>query len=62
MGKTQYIDDIILNNNSLIGEVFYSPYSHAEILNIDISEALKIDGVEAIVTAKDIPEIGRAHV
>lgn len=57
MGKTQYIDDIILNNNSLIGEVFYSPYSHAEILNIDISEALKIDGVEAIVTAKDIPGI-----
>ena len=31
-----------------------SPYSHAKILKINISEALKLDGVEAVLTGEDV--------
>src|SRR5207249_7996619 len=33
--------------------IFRSPYSHAEILEVDISEAQKLPGVKAIVTGAD---------
>ncbi|MBN2426521.1 MAG: xanthine dehydrogenase family protein [Calditrichaceae bacterium] len=41
--------------HQLYGCVKYADYPHAEILNIDISEALKINGVEAVLTYKDVP-------
>src|SRR5208282_4906736 len=37
----------------LAGRIFRSPYSHAEILNVDVSEAAKMPGVKAIVTGAD---------
>jgi carbon-monoxide dehydrogenase large subunit len=36
-------------------KVLRSPYAHARILNIDISEARAISGVAAVLTGKDIP-------
>ena len=41
----------------LIGKVLRSPYAHAKIKDIDVSEAKKMDGVEAIITYKDLPNI-----
>ena len=38
---------------TLAGRIFRSPYSHAEILEVDVSEALKLPGVKAIVTGAD---------
>ena len=35
------------------GASIRSPYSHAEILEVDVSEALKVPGVKAIVTGAD---------
>jgi Aerobic-type carbon monoxide dehydrogenase, small subunit CoxS/CutS homologs len=37
----------------LAGRIFRSPYSHAEILDVDVSEAEKLPGVKAIVTGAD---------
>ena len=37
----------------LAGHIYRSPYAHGEIIDVDISEALKIPGVIAIVTGAD---------
>ena len=37
----------------LAGRIYRSPYAHAEIIEVDISEALKLPGVLAIVTGAD---------
>ena len=42
-------------DNMLWGATLRSPHPYARIVSIDIQEALKIDGVEAIVTADDVP-------
>jgi carbon-monoxide dehydrogenase large subunit len=39
---------------TLWGKVLRSPYSHARILNIDVTRAKNLPGVKAIVTAEDI--------
>ena len=41
----------------LYGKLLGSPHAHAKILNIDISEALKIPGVVDVITAKDVPDL-----
>jgi xanthine dehydrogenase large subunit len=54
-GESVYINDLLVNEQLLLGKVVYSPYAHARILGIDSSEALKIKGIHAILTAADIP-------
>lgn len=39
----------------LYGKVLRSPYAHARILGIDVTAALKLPGVRAVVTAQDLP-------
>jgi CO/xanthine dehydrogenase Mo-binding subunit len=41
----------------LTGRVKRSPHAHAQILKIDISKALALPGVKAIVTSADFPEM-----
>ena len=51
-GRAKYPADLILPG-MLAGRIFRSPYSHAEILEIDVAEAAKLPGVKAIVTGAD---------
>src|SRR3974390_2049320 len=51
-GGAKYTADLIVPG-MLAGRIFRSPYSHAEILDVDISEAMKLPGVKAIVTGAD---------
>jgi 4-hydroxybenzoyl-CoA reductase subunit alpha len=51
-GRAKYTADLIAPN-MLAGRIFRSPYSHAEILEVDVSEAAKLPGVKAIVTGAD---------
>ena len=51
-GRAKYTADLILPG-MLAGRIFRSPYSHAEILEIDVAEAAKLPGVKAIVTDAD---------
>ncbi|MGB0112712.1 MAG: xanthine dehydrogenase subunit D [Ilumatobacteraceae bacterium] len=39
----------------LWGSTLRSPHPHARIVSIDLSAAWKIDGVEAVITAEDVP-------
>ena len=52
-GKGEYIDDLVLPGMLWL-DIVRSPYAHAKILNIDSSEALKVPGVAAVVTGKDL--------
>src|SRR5580704_13841415 len=51
-GRAKYTADI-LAPGMLAGRIYRSPYSHAEILAVDISEASKLPGVRAIVIGAD---------
>lgn len=54
-GKAQYADDIHVHN-ALVCSFLRSPFPHAIIEDINISQALKINGVKYIVTGKELPE------
>src|SRR5258708_5082655 len=51
-GRARYTADII-KPGTLAGRIFRSPYSHGEIVAVDISQAAKLPGVKAIVTGAD---------
>jgi xanthine dehydrogenase molybdenum-binding subunit len=42
----------------LHGRILRSPHAHAKIRNIDVSAAARLPGVEAVVTAADMPNPG----
>lgn len=51
-GQAQYTTDVHLEGQ-LVGKILRSPHPHARILNIDLSEAAKMAGVEAAVALSD---------
>jgi len=53
-GELKYADDLYFEN-MLFTKVLRSEYPHAKILDIDISEALKVEGVFTVLTADDVP-------
>ena len=55
IGKGVYGIDLMLKDQ-LHGAILRSQYAHAKIVSIDTSEAKKIPGVHAVVTAADAPE------
>ncbi len=54
-GESVYINDMEGGSRMLYGHVVYSPHAHARILSCNIEEALKVNGVHAVLTAGDIP-------
>ena len=56
-GKGHYVDDISMPGMLFLSLV-RSPYPHAEIKSIDISEAMKVPGVKAVITGKDLEAAG----
>ncbi len=55
-GKPLFCDDIDIPG-LLHGKIVFSPYAHARIKDINIKDALKVKGVEAILTYKDLPRV-----
>ena len=53
MGQGLYVDDVNLSNMLHVAFV-RSPYAHARLNNIDVSQALKREGVVAVYTASDL--------
>ena len=51
-GEGKYVDDIT-SQGQLFGMVFRSPYAHARMSNLDVSEARNVAGVVAVYTATD---------
>ncbi len=54
-GKSIYLDDIPVRQNTLYAAVFDATVGHAKIKKLDVSEAEKTPGVFAVLTYKDIP-------
>jgi CO/xanthine dehydrogenase Mo-binding subunit len=63
VGKGVYGIDLMLKDQ-LHGMILRSQYAHAKIVSIDTSEAKKIPGVHAVVTAADAPNVryGRSYI
>lgn len=55
-GVAKYGADISFPN-MLFGKILRSQYAHAKILKIDTSEAKKLPGVKAVITAYDMPDV-----
>uniref|UniRef100_Q07LN6 Xanthine dehydrogenase, molybdenum binding subunit apoprotein n=1 Tax=Rhodopseudomonas palustris (strain BisA53) TaxID=316055 RepID=Q07LN6_RHOP5 len=53
-GRTRYVHDINLPGQ-LHAKILRSAYAHAIIRSIDTSEARKLSGVHAVITADDVP-------
>ena len=51
-GRAKYTADI-LALGQLSGRIYRSPYAHAEIIEVDVSQAHELPGVRAIVTGAD---------
>ena len=51
-GRARYTADLFAPE-ALAGRIYRSPYAHAEILELDLSAALALPGVVAIVTGED---------
>jgi carbon-monoxide dehydrogenase large subunit len=52
-GKGNYVDDVKLPG-MVFGDFVRSPYAHARIKKIDISKAMALPGVKAVLTAADL--------
>lgn len=55
-GRAKYGSDIRLSG-LLQGYVLRSPIAHGRILSIDTSEAEQVQGVHAVITGKDLPDV-----
>ena len=53
-GQTKFADDIILPR-MLFAKLLRSPVPHALIKRLDVSRALKLPGVVAVLTGRDLP-------
>ena len=54
-GQAVYVDDILVQDQLLIGRVVYSPHAHARIKSFDLSKAREIPGICAVLSYQDIP-------
>ncbi|HXF88204.1 MAG TPA: 4-hydroxybenzoyl-CoA reductase subunit alpha [Xanthobacteraceae bacterium] len=53
-GRAKYTADLD-HADALVGRILRSPISHGEIAQLDISKALALPGVRAVVTSEDCP-------
>ncbi|MDN3491172.1 xanthine dehydrogenase molybdopterin binding subunit [Winogradskyella bathintestinalis] len=54
-GESLYVDDVNIRQGTFHAVVFDSPKAHGKIKHIDYSKAEALEGVERILTYKDIP-------
>lgn len=55
-GQADYTDDYILPN-MVYGMILRSPFAHAKVKNIDISQSEKVPGVLSILLPDDVPDM-----
>src|SRR3972149_505345 len=60
-GKGNFVEDISLRG-MVWGQMVRSPYGHARIVSINTEEAMKLPGVLAVITGKDMEEAGLAWI
>ena len=58
-GESIFIDDMPFAKNELIVDFLGSPIAHGKIISIDLTEALKIEGIIGLYTHKDLGGINK---
>ncbi len=53
-GRAQYADDLA-PPRMLFARILRSPHAHAHVVGLDTRKALALDGVEAVITGRDLP-------
>ncbi len=53
-GHGLFIDDMPVKAGTLHAAILRSPHAHAEILSIDVTDAISLPGVRAVVTGQDV--------
>jgi xanthine dehydrogenase large subunit len=53
-GRSEYVDDRPMRPGELLCGLIYSPYARARLKRLDLSDALRIPGVVAAITAADV--------
>ncbi len=61
-GQGQFGDDVGTKPGSLHAAVVRSPHAHARVLNVDVTRALAVPGVRAVLTSDDIVAWSRPFV
>ncbi|MGP1598085.1 selenium-dependent xanthine dehydrogenase [Peptoanaerobacter stomatis] len=61
LGYGEYVDDVEIDDMLHVSAV-RTKYPRARIVDIDFSEALKLDGVVAVLTAEDVPNNKVGHI
>ena len=61
LGYGEYVDDVEMEDMLHVSAV-RTKYPRARMLDIDFSEALKLEGVVAVYTAEDVPNIKVGHI
>ena len=56
-GRAKFVNDMELRKGCLVSHIIASPVAHGRITRLDVSEALKVEGVVAVLTAKNIPGV-----
>jgi carbon-monoxide dehydrogenase large subunit len=54
-GAAKYVDDMAFGPGLLHGKIVHSSVAHARIQHVDVSRALALPGVKAVVTGQDNP-------
>ncbi len=55
-GQAKFTTDLVLPG-MLVGKILRSPRHHARILRLDPAGALRVPGVKAVITARDLPPV-----
>jgi 4-hydroxybenzoyl-CoA reductase subunit alpha len=53
-GRTAYFEDIVIPG-MLSARFLRSPHAHARVISVDASRALRVPGVKAVITGRDVP-------
>lgn len=53
-GRAAFIDDLGVKPGTLEAAILRAPHAHADILSIDVTEALALPGVAAVITGRDL--------
>ncbi|MDE0925460.1 hypothetical protein, partial [Aurantimonas coralicida] len=59
-GRARFVDDMPTAVGTMEAVIVRSPHGHATIRSIDVSQALKSEGVAAVVTGEDVKRLTRS--
>jgi 2-furoyl-CoA dehydrogenase large subunit len=61
-GTGRYADDLPVSKGARAIAFVRSQHAHAQIVSIDVSQALQMDGVEAVITGEDVEKLTQAFI